>query len=124
MGYTRHNAIIVSASYGQRVTEGEHWAVIAHSKAVELFGDIAAVTEVTPTTMNNYRSFLVAPDGSKEGWDLSDSGDAARDAFVTWLREQAYDDGSSPLDWVEVQFADDDRETCIIRCDDEVEAEV
>jgi hypothetical protein len=55
--------------------------------------------------MNSTRSFLVAPDGSKEGWEESDKGDQRREEFVEWLRGQAYNDGSNPLAWIELYFA-------------------
>lgn len=71
--------------------------------------------------MNFYESFFVAPDGSKEFWEISEAGDRLRDEFVAWLNEQRFADGSSPFDWVEVQYGDDERETKIIRHSDEME---
>ena len=66
--------------------------------------------------MNSYRSFCVFPDGSNEGWSPSDDGDARRAAFVTWMRAQAYDDGSNSLSFVEVAYGD---ERAHVVCDDE-----
>jgi hypothetical protein len=62
MGYMRHHAIIVT-SWKRELLEQ------AHARAVELG---MSVSEVTGEVTNSYRSFLVAPDGSKEGWDTSD----------------------------------------------------
>jgi hypothetical protein len=109
MGYMRAHAIIVD-SWKSELLE------IAHAKAITLFHGtaegrmdrVSLVTEITPATINGYRTFLVAPDGSKEGWSESDAGDRARAAFKTWLRAQAYEDGSTALRWVEVMFADDE----------------
>jgi hypothetical protein len=113
----RRDAIVVSASYEKR---DRHWIELAREKAVEVFGrpvapfndPIATVTEITPPmgtrALNDERSFLVAPDGSNEGWEHSDAGDAAREEFLTWLRDQAYEDGSSPLKWVAVSYGEDD----------------
>ena len=121
MGYMQHHAIIVTSWNEARVAE-------AHTKAHELFdvpgspgysAATASITPVTEETMNGYVSFMVAPDGSKEGWDHSDAGDAARAAFIEWLRAQCHEDGSSKLDWVEVQFGDDEHETCIVNDSDE-----
>lgn len=72
------------------------------------------VSNVTPETTNGYRAFLVPPDGSKEGWDESERGDERRAQFVKWLRSYSYSDGSSPLDWIEVQFGGDDDDANII----------
>lgn len=73
---------------------------------------------------SQFTSFFVPPDGSKEGWDFSNQWDARRDAFVEWLRTYRHDAedeefNSNGLHWVEVQFADDDRETRIVRSSDE-----
>ena len=114
MGYLRPTALIVTGSY--RVTIGdkssEHWAERARDKALEIFGAVddeagnlldmhlvGCVSELSEPLWNDARSFAVFWDGSKEGWQPSDLADDARARFVAWLREQAYGDGSSPLDW-------------------------
>jgi hypothetical protein len=109
MGYMRHHAIVVT-SWKDDVLEA------AHVRALEIFKHVAPVT---PAVINGYRTFLVAPDGSKEGWDESDAGDIARGQFIDWLNAQRYGDGSSYLQWVEVQFGDDNRETRIVHHGDE-----
>lgn len=110
MGYLRPTAIIVTGNYGDNAER-------AHAKAVEIFhqpegfhGPLEVVTPLTPPLMNSSRSFLVAWDGSKEGWSTSDVYDARRAEFIEYLRGEAYDDGSSPLDWIEVQYGGDDGE--------------
>ena len=111
MGYLRPVAIIVTGTYGDHAEE-------AHAKALEIF-DVELLTysnlkqtvgSLIEGVANGTKSFLVAWDGSKEGWAPSDEGDSARARFVEWLNSQAYDDGSSPLDWVEVQYGGDDNE--------------
>jgi len=111
MGYERCHAIVVTdTGYGNHIEN-------AHSEALAIFADVCEVTEITPEAMNRRRSFMVAPDGSKEGWDLSDRGDACRDLFVAWLERQAYDDGSSALDWAEVQYGDENLDNRLLRSD-------
>lgn len=98
MGYMRHHAIVV-------IGWDEKAVRAAHEKAEGLFLDIAPVTPITPETTNGYRSFMVAPDGSKEGWDHSERGDIARGVFRAWLRE-----GPSVgrwLEWVEIEMPED-----------------
>lgn len=122
MGYLRQHAIVVTGHYDDHIEQ-------AHAKALELFApnvihpypsaeDSALVTPILSTPVNFSRSFAILPDGSKEGWSTSDNGDSARDEFVSWLRAQAYDDGSTPLDWVEVQYGDDNRKTRALRSSD------
>ena len=110
MGYMRHHAIIVTSERTPPIVN----AVV---KAVEIFGP-ALVTPLTVAVINNSRSFMVAPDGSKEGWPESDQGDSQRDRFIQYLRSTYHDDGSSSLDWVEVQFGDDDKESKVVRSSD------
>ena len=105
MGHMRDHAIIVSSWDRSAVAA-------AHAKAVELFAEL--VTPIMDGTSNAHTSFMVAPDGSKEGWPESDRLDALRDEYVAWLPEFA-----SWAHWVEVQFADDDSITRIVRHSDD-----
>lgn len=112
MGYMRHHGFLVT-------THNEKIAEKAHAKAVEIFGHL--VSEVRESKMNGYQSFsafAVYPDGSKEGWGDSNEGDKNRATFKAWLNMNRYEDGSTPIDWVEVQYGDDDHETCIIEDSD------
>jgi hypothetical protein len=104
MGYMRHHAIVVSSWKHDLLEE-------AHALAIELG---MSVTNITAEVSNGYRSFLMAPDGSKEGWDESDRGDERRTKLIEWMDAQRYEDSSTALDWVVVQFADDDMESRII----------
>lgn len=56
--------------------------------------------------LNGYRTLVLLPDGSKEGWSESDVGDAQRDTLIAALELDNYDDGSSPWEWVEVGFGE------------------
>ena len=79
MGYMRHHAIIVT---GWDDKEGHLQK--AHEYAKEIF---SAVSEITDEVINGFRSFLVPPDGSKEGWDESDEGDERRQKFLIYLTD-------------------------------------
>jgi hypothetical protein len=104
MGYIRHHAIIVT-SWKYALLE------VARADALSRFGH---VSEVVGSPVNGYRSFFVAPDGSKEGWDESAKGDLQRAEFTAWLNAQRYEDGSSALGWVEVFYGDDERAVGIV----------
>lgn len=113
MGYIRDHAIIVVGRYGD-------WVEKAHSMADTIF---PWVSPPSPEGVNGSRSFFVPPDGSKEGWPESDVGDGQRNTFIRWLEAQAYEDGSSPLSWIEVRVSDDNGELCIERSNESVRAE-
>ena len=110
MGYMCHHAIVVTS-----------WNESMIRKARRKAGALGMTcSPVGPPTTNMYRSFLIAPDGSKEGWGDSDRGDERRAKMVQWMNAQAYDDGSSALAWVVVQYGDDDMETKVIVDSDEL----
>lgn len=104
MGYIAHNAIVVTSWNEDAIGK-------AHIKAIELG---CHVSNIVDSKMNGYASFLIAPDGSKEGWGDSDKGDARREAWKAWTHELAYEDGSSSLHWVEVRFGSDDGDASVV----------
>lgn len=108
MGYMRHHAIIVTCGY-------DDWIGKAHKKATQIFVEVSGILK---SSINGYESFFIPPDGSKEGWEESEIGDTQRKEYVKWLIAQKYDDGSSPLKWVEVQYGDDEGETIITQHSD------
>jgi hypothetical protein len=109
VGYMRHHAIVVT-SYGPNYINE------ARKEAITLG---MTVTEIVESPINAYWSFMVCPDGSKEGWSDSDDGDFQRSAFVGYLRAQTFGDDSTPLDWVEVFYGDDEMEVGIVADADE-----
>lgn len=99
MGYMRYHAIIVTTYCRELLRE-------AQDTAKEIFGK-KIVTDMVVSAINEYSSFMVGPDGSKEGWHLSDEYNEKREAFVAWLQSKAYEDGSNPFKWAEVQYGDE-----------------
>jgi hypothetical protein len=97
VGYMSHHAIVVIGGYGSFVAD-------ARKRAQDLG---CAVSDVVCSPVNSVDSFLVAPDGSKEGWGESDMGDRQRAQFVEYLESLIYDDGSSPLRWCVVELPED-----------------
>jgi hypothetical protein len=119
MGYMRHHMIVVTGWDKKIIWE-------AHMKACEIFfqpshgGNSVGVTPIMTSPVNHYYTFFVPPDGSKEGWNDSYDGDENRAAFIKWLDQQRYEDGSTSLNWAEVQYGDDDRDNRVLRHDGEV----
>ena len=109
MGYMRHHAIIVTSYDEASITEAHK-----HATACGM-----CVSPVSDSVVNDYQSFAVFPDGSKEGWSDSDHGDTAREIFIKWMDSQRFSDGSGPLSWAEVQYGDDNRKTKVTAHSDE-----
>ncbi len=102
MGYRCHHAIIVTGTY-------EDWIDKAHAQASRIFDCVSSILET-----NQCRSFFIPPDG-EEHHTKSHEGDNRREEFIEWLKTQRYQDRSSPLAWVEVQYGDqktDDTMVC------------
>lgn len=93
MGYMRHHAILVTAFDVERAEK-------IRTKAIELLG--SQVSELNISKVNAYASFVVFPDGSKEGWEDSNDGDDKRAEFKSWLSDPNY-----RCDWAEVQYGDE-----------------
>jgi hypothetical protein len=105
MGYIKHHAIVV-VSYDEHIN-------LAHAKAVEIFG--ALVSPVINGAANGYRSFFIAPDGSKEGWTLSYDYDSKRNKFIKYIENGAYSDGSNKLRYAEISFGGDTDKALVVR---------
>ena len=93
----RHNAIIVYSWNKVLLNK-------AYEKAVSLFGKL--VSPVINSSINEYKSFFVAPDGSKEYWDESDQYNALRSMLCDFIDSLAYDDGSSAVEYVDASFGE------------------
>lgn len=97
MGYLRRHTIAVTGTYGDYIDK-------AHAFAQ---GTGAQVTDILKASINQERTFYVLPDGSKEGWSESIEGDRRREKIIEYLKSLAYDDGSSPVVWVELYYGDE-----------------
>lgn len=106
MGYIKHHTIVV-ASWDDELIGS------AHGKAKEIHGTL--VSELVSSTSNSYKSFFVAPDGSKEGWSESDTGDAKRDELIKYLEALTYEDGSSSINYCELFFGEDNGHSQIVK---------
>lgn len=107
MGYMRHHAIVVTTTDFHRDKLGKVLAKIGTDCSQ------VRITPVVESGSNSCLSFCVIPDGSKEGWPESDQGDNDRTEIKALLRSYQYADASSPFDWVEVQYGDDEYQTVV-----------
>jgi hypothetical protein len=109
MGYMCHHAIIVTSWNDSllAVAHAEAERLAEAAAAEDLIHDWPIVSPIIASAVNDYGTFVIAPDGSKEGWVTSDHGDALRAAFIEWIEAQRYDDGSTSLDYALVQFGDE-----------------
>lgn len=111
MGYFRHEAIVVT-SYSEENTKE------AHDLATRIFSEAAGddedkfvrlVSPIVTHMANGGSSFLIAPDGSKEGWTLSDIGEAKRRQFINMLTSL-----QNHADYALVRIGGDDDEFTVL----------
>jgi len=99
MGFFNHQAIIVICSNGELAKE-------VHKKAVEMY---PYTTELLVTKVNAYYSFMLGPDGSKEGWKDSNEGEKLREEFVEYLKHMNIVLNKWGLQWCAINFPEDDK---------------
>lgn len=101
MGYFNHHAIVVI---------GTSTTITSAHDLAKATG--AQVSELVESAINGYQSFLVAPDGSKEGWEESAAGDERRAKIVDHLR-------AVHLLWSEVSFPEGEPASVVDCSEDE-----
>ena len=99
MGAMNHNAVIATTALEDAANHLQQW-IDEQSE-----GDRELILRAG-SWVNRYHTFIVVPDGSKEDWPESDNGEDFRKRLILRLSEDAYEDGSSPWDWVEIGFGE------------------
>lgn len=100
MGYIKHHAIVVTDDDQEQLQELRNWAV--NNKLL--------CSEIVKGLSNGYASFFIPPDGSKEGWKVSDEQELLRNQFITLLKTRPYNP-----DFIFVAFGGDDPELADIK---------
>ncbi len=98
MGIMNHNAVIATTWSAEVAERLDEW--------IACIPDDSSPFTKSPVVMNGIRTFVLWPDGSKEGWEESKGGDELRAALIDRLGEDDYEDGSSPWCWIEVGFGE------------------
>src|SRR5262245_31242401 len=108
MGYNRRNTIIIR-------TWDEGRAQAARLKAAEMFKSVEGGIDPSPIVVSAIDdfTFFIPFHGSENGC-------AAQDAFIRWLEEQRFTDGSRSFSWAAV-LCGDDGETSFVRNPEEWE---
>ena len=118
MGYIKHHTIVVTGRKDEHIEE-------AQKKAVEIFEETCKdemikspygsniISPIIGSLSNGQKSFFIAPDGSKEGWQTSNNCNNARTAFLDWL-----DNAENYCYYIEVVFGGDNEHQAIIRSKD------
>ena len=98
MGIINHNAVIATTWDKKRAHALQTW--------LQQHPDLGSLVIWGEPMTNGFQTLVCVPDGSKEGWAESDTGDGLRAALIQRLEADDYEDGSSPWDWIEVGFGE------------------
>jgi hypothetical protein len=109
-----HHAIVITSNEKDKIE-------LVRNKAFELYGlhmetknGKALVGPLTIGLINNFYTFLICPDGSKEGYDTSDDGDIVRNKICSFIESLQETTGTNPVNYVEVSYGADDGTAKII----------
>ncbi len=111
----RHHAIVVTAQ-DKKFLEKLHKETLTHfdqSLSVRIKGFL--VSPLVSSFINDYHSFLIAPDGSKEGYDTSEEADLARRSYLDRLEEIRKNEPERDLHFVEVLYGADNDSAALLR---------
>jgi hypothetical protein len=126
MGYIRHEAIIViDHGYSDGIEKAHKVAATVLAKHSTLSDNfVELLSPIVSSVINGYRSFFIAPDGSKKGWTTADAADEARAEIIEWLKARRTHEYGY-LDFVAVAgFGGDDNDPLITASSTTQEADV
>ena len=114
MGLQILHCIVVTGSVG---AYGDPATALraAYRKIREIPESVLFVSPIMQSYLPGLETFFIGPDGSKEGWDISDRGNQEREKIIEYLRAEA------GLHWVEVQYGHDHADTRVLRHSDEAQ---
>lgn len=78
MGTIIHDAVIVT-TFDDNGRDLDPRSAVAEEFRALIAGPI-------PSVANGYTTWFMGPDGSKAGWETSDDGDDAREAFIAYMQ--------------------------------------
>jgi len=99
MGIENNECVIATTWNNEAVESIKEWIESFHPNYQKLFA-------ILPSLVNKKQTIVLAPDGSKKGWNTAKEGEKLRNMFIEKLKEYDYDDGSNPFDFVEVGYGE------------------
>jgi hypothetical protein len=103
----RHHILVITVHEQKLAEELRKQISELYKKNMEAKNGFQLISPVVQSLINNYYTFFIAPDGSKEGYDLSDDGDRVRAKVVALLDTYKTTDGTFPVSYVELFYGDD-----------------
>lgn len=99
MGVENNECVIATTQNDAAAESIKQWIADLNPRCQSLFA-------ILPSFTNRKQTIVLAPDGSKKGWEEAQAGNDLRDKFINKLKEFDYEDGSNPFDFVEVGYGE------------------
>jgi hypothetical protein len=110
----RHHTIAITSA-DRAVLETLRMQIInIYKEKMEAKKGAQLVSPLVESLINNFCTFYIAPDGSKEGYDASEDGDVIRKLIIELINKLKQLDGENPVRFVEVFFGDDTTKSEIV----------
>lgn len=111
----KHHSIIVTSGDREKIEWVRQQAILFYQQTMEAKNGKALVSPISLGLINNFYSFYIIPDGSKEGYDISEDGDMVREKICLAIESLKGPDGTNPVNYVEVYFGADEGTAGVIR---------
>lgn len=106
----RHHALIVTCNDRKILESIRTKTLELYRLNMEASNGSNLVSEIKDSIVNNYASFFIIPDGSKEGYDASDDGDVIREKLIQFITPLT-DSQDYHLSYAEISYGADDGKT-------------
>ena len=103
----KHHIVVVTAHDAKLAEDLRKRISELYKRNMEAKNGFQLISPIVSSLINNYHTFFIGPDGSKEGYDLSDDGDNIRAKVLELLESYQTDDGTFPVNYVELFYGDD-----------------
>jgi hypothetical protein len=110
----RHHTIVVTSNDRPKLESLRKKIFTLYSEKMEAKKGAQLVSPLVDSLINNFSTFFIVPDGSKEGYDASDDGDRIRKLVIELINNEIKADGENDIRFVELFYGDDEREAKIL----------
>ncbi len=94
-----HNHVVIATTWNdEAVNKVKAWIAGYNDAEQESLHELKKLFLFSESVVNSKTTVILAPDGSKEGWGLSNDGNRLRKAFIKQLKEN--------WEWVEVGYGE------------------
>lgn len=98
MGVENNECVIATTWDNKAMDKVKQWVAKINSESWQ------SLFVFVPGIVNDKETVILAPCGSKKGWEEDKEIEYLRNSFIEYLETFNYEDGSNPFDYVEVGY--------------------